>query len=146
MCEKHSRFTLSHASLNPYLSLRHLKIDQVSDDVFHITAVVENNGFLPTYTSKKALERKAVRPIEVELVLPEGVSIVNGKRTQEIGQLEGRSNKLWAWFNSHPPTDNRAKIEWVLQGPRGASLELTVRSQRAGFVRRTFGLENNTRQ
>jgi murein tripeptide amidase MpaA len=146
MCEKHSRFTLSHASLNPYLSLRHLKIEQVSNDVFHITAVVENNGFLPTYTSKKALERKAVRPIEVELALPEGVSIVNGKRKQEIGQLEGRSNKLWAWFNSHPSTDNRAKIEWVLQGPRGASLELTVRSPRAGFVHRTFGLENNTGQ
>src|SRR5581483_3995900 len=112
-------------------------VDQVSDDVFRVTAVVENNGFLPTYTSKKAVERKVVRPIEIELVVPEEITIINGLRHQEIGHLEGRSNKLWAWFGSSTPTDNRRKIEWVLKGPEGATLDLVVRSQRAGVVRQT---------
>ncbi|HLQ28349.1 MAG TPA: hypothetical protein VK140_03825 [Ktedonobacteraceae bacterium] len=104
-------------------------------------ALVENNGFLPTYTSKKALERKDVRPIEAELELPEGVSIVSGQRRSELGQLEGRSNKLWVWFSGSSPTDNRRKVEWVLKGPRGSTVNLIVRSQRAGVVRRTITLD-----
>ena len=140
-CEKHSRFTLTHAALNPYLSLRHLSIEPQGGNIFRIVAVVENNGFLPTYTSKKAQERRIVRPVEVELTLPDGVKILLGQQRQEIGDLEGRSNKLWSWFSSASPTDNRRKIEWILQGPSGSSVELTVRSQRAGVVRRTFILE-----
>ncbi len=141
MCEKHSRFTLSNASLCPYLSISKLAVSRQSDEVFHIMAVVENNGFLPTYTSKRALEQNDVRPIAAELELPEGVSLVSGDRRRELGQLEGRSNKIWVWFSDGTPTDNRCKVEWVLKGPRGASVKLTVRSQRAGVVRRTITLD-----
>jgi len=141
MCEKHSRFTLSNASLCPYLSISKLAVSRQSDEVFHILAVIENNGFLPTYTSKRALEQNDVRPIAAELDLPEGVSLVSGERRRELGQLEGRSNKIWVWFSHGAPTDNRCKVEWVLKGPRGASVQLTVRSQRAGVVRRTITLD-----
>ncbi len=140
MCEKHSRFTLSNASLCPYLSISKLEVTRQSDEVYHVLAVVENNGFLPTYTSKRALEQHDVRPIAAELELPEGVSLVSGERRRELGQLEGRSNKIWAWFSYSSPTDNRCKVEWVLKGPRGSNVNLTVRSQRAGLVRRTITL------
>ncbi len=140
MCERHSRFTLSNASLCPYLSISKLEVSRQSDEVFHILAVVENNGFLPTYTSKRALEQHDVRPIAAELELPEGVSLVTGERRRELGQLEGRSNKIWAWFNYSSPTDNRCKVEWVLKGPRGSNVNLIVRSQRAGVVLRTITL------
>ena len=141
MCEKHSRFTLAHASLNPYISLRALDVKRAGDTIYSVIAVIENNGFLPTYTSQKALERDDVRPIEAELTLPEGMSIVSGERRQELGQLEGRSNKLWRWWTSSTPTDNRCKVEWVLQGQPGAQAQLTVRSSRAGTVRKTFTLD-----
>ena len=141
MCEKHSRFTLSNASLCPYLSISKLEISRQSDEVFHILAVVENNGFLPTYTSKRALEQHDVRPIAAELELHAGVSLITGERRRELGQLEGRSNKIWAWFNHSSPTDNRCKVEWVLKGPRGSNINLIVRSQRAGVVRRTITLD-----
>src|SRR6266568_2670787 len=141
MCEKHSRFTLAHASLCPYLSIKTLQVERQGNDIFHIVAVVENNGFLPTYTSKKALEQKDVRPIEAELELSEEVSIVSGQRWQELGQLEGRSNKIWSWWISGPPTDNRCKVEWVLKGPADLQVPLTIRSPRAGTARRTITLE-----
>lgn len=141
MCEKHSRFTLSHASLNPYLGLRALEVTRQADNVYHILAVIENNGFLPTYTSQQALERKDARPIEAELTLPEGASIVSGERWQQLGQLEGRSNKIWNWWGSMTVTDNRRKVEWVLKGQPGSRVELTIRSQRAGTVRREIILE-----
>ena len=138
MCEKHSRFTLAHASLNPYLSLRSVEVFPQGEDLFRVVVVVQNNGFLPTYTSEKAHERGIVRPIEVELSLSEGTTLVSGERRRDIGQLEGRSNKL---FWSDAPTDNQHKVEWVLKGQRGSNIELTVRSQRAGTIHRTIVLQ-----
>lgn len=137
LCEKHSRFTLSHASISPRLGIRHLKVESQGSDVFHLVVVVENNGFLPTYTSKKAQEREIVRPLEVELELPEGVTLVSGQRRHELGQLEGRSNKL---FGGGTPTDNLCKAEWVLKGAAGVQVKLTVRSPRAGVVHKTVVL------
>jgi hypothetical protein len=103
-------------------------------------AVIENNGFLPTYTSQKALERNDARPIEATLELPEGVSLIAGERRLELGQMEGRSNKIWNWWSGASPTDNRRKVEWVFKAAPGSSVELTVRAQRAGVVRKTIVL------
>ncbi|HLX59315.1 MAG TPA: M14 family metallopeptidase [Ktedonobacteraceae bacterium] len=141
MCKKHSRFTLAHASLNPYLSLRTLDITRQGENVYHVVIVIENNGFLPTYTSQKALERTDARPIEAELLLPEGVSLIAGERRQDLGQLAGRSNKIWNWWSSDSPTDNRCKVEWVFKASPGSQVELAVRSQRAGVLHRTITLE-----
>jgi hypothetical protein len=110
-------------------------------ELWHLVVVVQNNGFLPTYTSKKALERKCARPIEVALTLAEGISLVSGQLRQDVGHLEGRSNKVWARGAGSSPTDNVCKIEWVLQGPQGATVAVTVCSQRAGVVRRNMVLE-----
>ncbi|HVB75753.1 MAG TPA: M14 family metallopeptidase [Ktedonobacteraceae bacterium] len=141
MCKKHSRFTLAHASLNPYISLRALDIKAQGDNVYHVVAVIENNGFLPTYTSQRTLERNDAHPIEAELQLPANVSLIAGKRHQDLGQLEGRSNKIWSWWSSGSPTDNRCKVEWVFKAAPSSQIELTVCSQRAGVIHRTITLE-----
>ena len=140
LCEQHSRFTLAHAALCPYLSLRTVQVESCGPELFHVVVVVQNNGFLPTYTSQKALERKCVRPIEVALTLPEGVSLVSGQLRQDVGHLEGRANKVWARGAGSSPTDHLCKLAWVLKGPQGATVDVTVRSQRAGVVRRSIVL------
>lgn len=140
LCEKHSQWTLSNASLCPYLTLPHLVVDAQGEQLYHIIAIVENGGFLPTYTSQKARERNDVRPMEAELIAPEGVEIISGKRWQELGQLEGRSNKIWNWWSGSSPTDNRSKLEWVVKGSAGAQLNLVVRAQRAGTLRKEITL------
>ncbi|HET8842560.1 MAG TPA: M14 family metallopeptidase [Ktedonobacteraceae bacterium] len=143
MCEKHSRWTLSNASLCPYLTLPHLQVEEQAAQIYRIRAVVENAGFLPTYTSKKALEREDVRPMQAELTLPEGIELISGERWQEVGQLEGRSNKIWNWWNGPSPTDNRCKLEWVVKGSAGTKLNLTIRAQRAGTLRREIILTSS---
>lgn len=136
ICEKHSRWTLSNASLSPYLTMPHLKVEVQAENLYHIVAIVDNSGFLPTYTSERALERRDVRPIEAELSVPADAKIVAGERWQELGQLEGRSNKIWNWFGGNTPTDNRLKLEWVVRAPAGTTLNLVVKAQRAGTLRR----------
>ena len=121
-----------------------MQIEPRGAELWHLVTVVQNNGFLPTYTSRKALERKCVRPIEVELTLPEGISLVSGQLRQEAGHLEGRSNKVWMRGASSSPSDNLCKIEWVLKGLPKATVDVTVRSQRAGVVRRSIVLETDS--
>jgi murein tripeptide amidase MpaA len=140
LCEQHSRFTLAHAALCPYLSLRTVQVEARGAELWHLVVVVQNNGFLPTYTSKKALERKCVRPIEIELALTEQLSLVSGQLRQDVGHLEGRSNKIWGRGAGSSPTDNLCKIEWVLKGHPRSTVDVTVRSQRAGVVRHSIGL------
>ena len=140
LCQKHCAWTLSNASLSPYLSTPSLTVRPLGSQTYHIAVVLENNGFLPTYTSHKAHERKAVPPIEVEISLPAEVTLISGKQKQEIEHLEGRSNKLFNWWSDNTPTDNRTSLEWVVSGLPTALVELTVRAQRAGTLRRTISL------
>jgi hypothetical protein len=101
-----------------------------------VGATVANTGFLPTYTSKRAQARKIVKPIEVTLNLPDEARLVTGKGEQEIGQLEGRSNKLYGgWFMAQSATDNERFVEWVISAPEGLEVEVVAKAERAGTTR-----------
>lgn len=136
-----AEFALSFASLAPRLAWREVKVTPLSEGAYHVLAVVENTGFLPTYVSQRAQQMKAVRPVRLEIDLPEGAELVGGNRKVEIGQLEGRSNKMDVsnlWAGS--PTDNRGKAEWVVRAPSGATITVAALSERAGAIRRTVEL------
>jgi hypothetical protein len=87
--------------------------------------------------SKRAQERKVVRGVMAEITLPAGAVLVQGKRREDLGQLEGKSGKhtgvsFWPDYNV---TDDRAKIEWVVRGRKGDAIDLVARHARAGTVR-----------
>ena len=85
-----------------------------------------------------------MRPIEVEVVPGDGVTVVNGEREQEIGHLEGRSNKVLGGWSGGYPTDNARRLEWVVKGAPGGTVRLEARSDRAGLVRADLTLERET--
>jgi len=138
LCEKHCLFTIAHALMSPRLGLRRLVVQPQGGDVYRVVALLENSGFLPTYTSKKGLERKVARPIEVVLTLPAGATLVTGEARQEIGHLEGRANKA---FGGGSGTDYLRKVEWVVRAPAGTRLALTAAAERAGTVRTEIALD-----
>jgi hypothetical protein len=91
--------------------------------------------------TQKALDRKAVRPLEVELTLPEGARLLSGEERTEAGQLTGRVQKRSAlWWGNDESTSDLAKLEWVVDAPHGGTLELVARHPRAGTVRRSVEL------
>ena len=132
LCEKHCRFAIAHALMSPRLAVARTVVTYQGNDIYHIVVQLENQGFLPTYTSKKAQERSCVKPIEVSLSLPEEASLIGGQLKQEIGHLEGRSNK--AKKNLAQGSDYRFHLEWVLKAPSGSELKITALSERAGTV------------
>ncbi len=140
--KRHYPFMLSLGEMLPHLQIHTLSVNRVGDDKYHLNLVVENTGFLPSYTSQQGKARKVARPVRVELELPEGVVLTSGKRREELGHLEGRSNKLDVSSNStESPTDNRARLEWVIQAPAGTRLTIKILSERAGSITKDIIVE-----
>ncbi len=133
LCQKQCRFAIAHALMSPRLAVARTQVTYQGGDIYHITVQWENQGFLPTYTSQKALEGKVVRPIEVILTLPEGASLISGHLEQEIGHLEGRSNKVFEKMAQG--NDFRRHVEWVVKAKAFSEVEVSAVAERAGTVR-----------
>jgi len=135
------KWLLWQALISPRLELVHAGAERVGGDgnegAWRVTLVAQNTGWLPTYVSKRALARKVVRGLIVEVGLPAGAALAMGKLRDDCGQLEGKAYKhtgVSFWPDYHV-TDDRAKIEWVVRGSVGDSIALTARHDRAGTVR-----------
>ncbi len=125
-----------HLLISPKLEIYEAKATPLGEGLYQIRLVVQNTGWLPTYITKKALEKKLVRGVIAEIELPEGATLRTGKPREELSQLEGRAYKPSAatvW--NADPTDDRAKVEWVVHAPSGGTVRLTARHDRAGVVR-----------
>jgi hypothetical protein len=106
----------------------------VGEDLYRVRLVLINSGFLPTSGSRQSDKRKAVRPIEVELILPDGTTLELGELKQEIGQLEGRSDRVFGW-GSGGGSDYLKHVDWLVRAPQGGTISVTAVAQRAGTVR-----------
>lgn len=131
-----------HLTISPRLELFDVQTTPLGEGVYHIRVVVHNTGWLPSYVTKKALEKKTLRGVLCEITLPDGVTLKTGKTLEDIGQLEGRAyapSAIGIWGGSAATTD-RAKVEWVVYAPNGGEVQVTARHDRAGTVRTTITL------
>ena len=127
--------------ISPQLEVYEASATPLGEGVYRVRLVVQNSGWLPSYVTKKALEKKIVRGVVCEIELPAGASLENGKARQEIGQLEGRAYKPSApsrWASD--ATADRAKVEWVVRASSGGMVKVTAKHDRAGVVRRELAL------
>jgi hypothetical protein len=77
-----------------------------------------------------------VRPIQVDLDLPEGARIAAGKEREEAGQLGGRvERRQITWWNTDHSTSERTLVEWVVEARAGDRVSVVARHERAGAVR-----------
>jgi murein tripeptide amidase MpaA len=121
----------------PKLQLLSATAEPLGPDTWRVAVVVGNAGYLPSYVTKRALERKVARACVFELELPSGASLVNGKRRIEGPQLEGHApkNSLQAFLPEREVTADRARAEWIVRAPAGTVLALKASAGRAGTVR-----------
>lgn len=134
-----SDFAIFSAVISPLLEW--YQVNKTSNGrLHHLQAVVQNTGYLPTNISKKALEMKVVRELEIDLKLPEGAKLLTGKEKTMCGQLNGRDHKgKWAIWSDDSTTE-RAKVEWVIEAEPGTEVEITAVHPRAGTIRKTVTL------
>jgi hypothetical protein len=138
----HSDWALFHLLISPLLEVRSLEVERLGEAAFLVRLVLQNSGWLPTQVTEKAVERSVVRPIEVELDLPDEAKVVGGEVKTEAGQLQGRVHKRsTTWWGNDESTNDLAKLEWVIEAPAGTEVGLTAKHARAGTVRGRVTLE-----
>ena len=120
--------------ISPKLELFEASAKPLGGDAYRVRLVVHNTGWLPSYVTKKAIEKKVIRGLVCEIELPEGAVLEAGKPREELGQLEGRAYKE-AFMSDEDETVDRIKVEWVVRAPEGGTVKLVARHERAGTVR-----------
>jgi murein tripeptide amidase MpaA len=120
----------------PKLEVLRTEVRALGPDTWRVRFAVANAGYLPSYISKRALDRKTVRGTVFNILLPEGVSLVSGKEREIGAHLEGHAPKSsqQAFLPTREITADRAVVEWVVKGARGTRIALKATADRAGTV------------
>ena len=140
-----SRWLVWHALISPRLEILQASAVALGGSTWRIRLVVQNSGWLPSYVTRIAKQKKLARGVVCEIDLPQGATLETGKLREELNQLEGRAYKpaaanTWAG-SSADETDDRLKIEWVVRAPKGSVVKLSARHERAGTARTELRLE-----
>ncbi|NBP76462.1 MAG: hypothetical protein EBU62_03045 [Proteobacteria bacterium] len=98
--------------------------------------VVQNTGWLPTRVTRRARDIQVVGGVCDELEIPDGQRSVSVNLQDDAGQAEDRANKALAPTRRPcDPTDDRAKLEWVVIGIVGQSACIGASHPRAEKAR-----------
>ncbi len=124
------------AEVSPRVVIRELHSTPVGAGLVKLTVVIENEGYLSTNITQRALDARLAPPVRVEIDV-RGAELVSGTRSTEVGHLAGARDANGA--DRH--AESRRTVEYVLRtGGAGASATITVRSEKGGVARRTVDL------
>lgn len=136
--ERFPKWLIWHALISPKLNLREANVTSLGDGNYRVQVVVENIGWLPSFVTQKALERK-VRGLVCEIELPKNAKLETGKLREELGQLDGRAYREATLGGAG--TNDRLKVEWIVRAPKGSKVKVIARHERAGVVRTELELK-----
>lgn len=132
-------FTLKHAACTPLLAINQTSSEKIGDGLYKISAVVSNQGFLPTHLTQRALEHGTAEPVTV--TLETDADVIFGQTEQSIGHLAGRDERRATWSPwMRQWNDTARKIEWLVRAPAGATVTVIGHSSRAGRVQQQVTL------
>ena len=132
MTSSNARFLFRHMLVAPNLEFRSVTAEALGSGLFKVSALVQNNGFLPTYISEQAKKVGVGKPVEIEIA---GAEVVSGDAESELGHLSGRVNQYGGmFFGGGYPIDSRAIKTWIVKGEAGATITITAGSAKAGTI------------
>jgi hypothetical protein len=140
--KKNCLFEIKRAELLPILRIADVKTASLGGGLVRVTAVVKNDGYLPTNVTEKAIQHRMARPVEVRLELDKA-ELLSGRPRTDIGQIEGNEPPSADGFGQPGGQGprNQKTVEWLvrLKGD-GASAIVTAVSQRAGTTSKKVAL------
>lgn len=136
ICHNNTLFNLRHAAAAPQVKVDKFSVEALGADLFNVSAVVANHGYLPTNLSDVAVENKVAKPVTVRLDLHHASLIIN-PQTQDLGHLAGRNERKFAYSNWGPQWSPTARpVEWLVRatGP-DARVTAVAASEKGGTHR-----------
>lgn len=128
-CERVGRFLTTLGLSTASLTAGPVRSEKIGDNVYRVTAMVRNQGFLPTSGTGRGSGMKRVSGVQA--LLEGDYEMISGESPSRLGHLSGYGS-LDA---SAPPGDNRRTAEWVVRAPQGSSLSVVFSAPRAGTAR-----------
>jgi hypothetical protein len=131
--KKNCLFELKHAELLPLIKIEKIDKESLGDNLYRLTAVVVNEGFLPTYVTQKAIQNRLAEPVVATLKLV-GAELLIGKPKVELGHIEGNTPlSSRSRFRTSSEPQNKKSIQWMIRAKKkGATARVVVKSQKAG--------------
>ena len=140
--EQMTRFMIRFAQSMPRLTIDTLTSEKVSDDIYKVTAVVGNLGYLPTNLTEEAKNLNISKEVEVTI---SGGKVISGLEKTKIGNLEGYgSTSTGTNFYGNISTDYNAKarkkLTWVVQAKSGTEITVSCAQEKSGKASKTITL------
>jgi murein tripeptide amidase MpaA len=141
ICHKNTIFNLRHAAAAPRVAVDEVTVQALGADLFKVTAVVSNHGYLPTNLSDVAVENGVAKPVVIRIDTA-GAELVMNPGRAELGHLAGRNERRYNWSPwGQQWSAVTKKVEWLVraQGPE-AAVTVTASSEKGGTHRQTMAL------
>jgi hypothetical protein len=131
-------FVVREMGVLPHLTIDSTNVEPLGGDIYKVSTVVVNDGFLPTYISQIGKKTGAIKPPKLKL---EGAEMASGKDEVTIEHLEGRA-ALHAPLGIPARYGNLARgyAEWIVRAKPGDEIRLTATSTKAGTVSTTISV------
>lgn len=134
--EGNALFTLRHAAASPLVRVTRLDAERVTGDVYKLTAVIENQGYLPTNLTQRALTIAIAQPVTAHLSADSDLTLVTGATETDLGHLGGRVERVQAYDAWRRPWQEAArKVEWVVRAAPGTRVTVKAVSEKGGTHR-----------
>ena len=133
-CENDTKFNIRFMKAMPKLVIDSVNANKVSENIYEITAVVGNHGYLPTNLTDEAINLKVDKPVIVAI---EGGKLLSGKPEEKAGNLAGYSStQTGVFFYGNIATQAAAKakkkLTWLVQAEKGTEITIKASQEKAG--------------
>lgn len=121
----HGAFVATVSTMLPRVRLVEVSSEDHGGGVYTVTAVVTNEGYLPSALEHGIVSR-SVDPVLVQIQVPQEEIVTGAAKSHRIPKLEG--------------SGARERVSWVIRGSPGESVEIRVLSQKGGADTRSVRL------
>ena len=133
-CEIHYQYLMEIAGRSPLLRIIELDAEEVSPGEHRVTAVLQNQGYLSTYVTRKALEIDLDYPILAEIHVQGGE--VSGPAKVDAGHILGKLAYIRRWGSG--ADESRKAISWTVRGDGPLEITVDAWAKRAGRHQRSM--------
>ena len=132
-CENDTKFSVRFSKALPNLKIEETKVEKVSEDIYKITAIIGNRGYLSTNLTQEANNLKVSTPVKVSI---EGCEVIAGKSLEEIGNLDGYSATSTGSYYDEIITFANAKakkkVSWIVKAKPNTQITICAYQDKAG--------------
>lgn len=132
-CEIHYQYLAHIAGWSPLLRIIGLDADPTGPGEHRVTAVLQNQGYLSTYVTRKALEIDLDYPI-LARIRADGGEVV-GPPVVDAGHILGKLAYIRRWGSG--ADESRKRLSWTVRGDGPIEVTVEAWAKRAGRDERT---------